>query len=150
MTAAMLVATRVARARQLACVAALGGLTVYWLAQAQNAETDAERFTGASRALEAEGWRVSRRWFERGARTAWHRHSGGQLLLAEQGRARVQDRGGTLHELATGESYYTPAGVEHWHGATPDSELTQAALTRGEAAETVWLEQVTDDQYSGR
>ena len=33
--------------------------------------------------------------------------------------------------------------VEHWHGATPDSEFTQVALSRGDAAETVWLEKVT-------
>ena len=39
---------------------------------------------------------------------------------------------------------------EHWHGATPDSEFTQGALTHGDAAETAWLEQVSDAQYSGR
>jgi quercetin dioxygenase-like cupin family protein len=139
--------SRLGLLRRLACVAALAGLSVYWFAQAQDAATDAARFTGASRALEAEGWRVSRRWFEAGGRTAWHRHSGGQLLLVEQGRARVQERGGPRHELSTGDSHYTAPGVEHWHGATPDSELTQAALTRGDAAETVWLEKVSDEQY---
>ena len=40
--------------------------------------------------------------------------------------------------------------VEHWHGATPDSEFTQVALSRGDASETVWLEKVTDAQYAGR
>ena len=84
------------------------------------------------------------------ARTAWHRHPGGQLLFVEKGRARVQERGGTLHELATGESHYTAPNVEHWHGATPDSEFTQVALGRGDAAETVWLEKVSDEQYAGR
>jgi quercetin dioxygenase-like cupin family protein len=134
----------------LLCAAALGGLSVYWLAHAQNAATDAARFTGVSRALETEGWRVSHRWFEPGARTAWHRHPGGQLLFVEQGRARVQERGGRLHELAMGESHYTGPDVEHWHGATPDSEFTQVALGRGDAAETVWLDQVTDGEYAGR
>lgn len=134
---------------RLACVAALGGVSVYWLAHAQNS-TDAERFIGASRSLEAEGWRVSRRWFEPGARTAWHRHPGGQVLLVEEGRARVQERGGALRELATGETHYTAPNVEHWHGATPDSEFTQGALTHGDQAATVWLEQVSDEQYRGR
>lgn len=137
-------------ARRLACVAALGGVSMFWLAHAQNAATDAERFVGESRSLEAEGWRVSRRWFDAGARTAWHRHPGGQVLFVEQGRARVQVRGAALRELATGESHYTPPNVEHWHGATPDSEFTQGALTHGDAAATVWLEQVSDDQYRGR
>jgi quercetin dioxygenase-like cupin family protein len=134
----------------LLCVSALVGVSVIWVAHAQNASTDAERFVGASRALEAEGWRVSRRWFEAGARTAWHRHPGAQVLFVEKGRARVQERGASLHELATGETFYTAPNVEHWHGATPDSELTQGALTHGDASATVWLEQVSDAQYAGR
>jgi len=134
----------------LLCVSALVGVSVFWVAHAQNASTDAERFVGASRALEAEGWRVSRRWFEAGARTAWHRHPGAQVLFVEKGRARVQERGGPLHELATGETFYTAPNVEHWHGATPDSEFTQGALTHGDASATAWLEQVSDAQYAGR
>ena len=134
----------------LLCVSALVGVSAFWVAHAQNASTDAERFVGASRALEAEGWRVSRRWFEAGARTAWHRHAGAQILFVEKGRARAQERGGSLHELATGETFYTAPNVEHWHGATPDSEFTQSALTHGDAADTVWLEQVSDAQYNGR
>jgi hypothetical protein len=55
-----------------------------------------------------------------------------------------------LHELGLRESHYTDPDVEHWHGATPDSEFTQVALGRGDAAETVWLERVTDDEYAGR
>ena len=113
--------------RNLLCVAALGGVAFLWFAHAQNAATDAERFVGASRALEAEGWRVSRRWFEAGARTAWHRHTGAQILFVEKGRARAQERGGPLRELATGATFYTAPNVEHWHGATPDSEFTQRA-----------------------
>lgn len=136
--------------RNLLGVAALGAVSAYWLAQAQNAASDANRFTGISRALEADGWRVSHRWFEPGARTAWHRHPGGQLLFVEKGGARVQERGGPLHELRTSDSHYTAPGVDHWHGATPDSEFTQVALGRGDAAETVWLDKVSDEEYAGR
>ena len=137
--------------RNLLCLGALLGVCAYWVAHAQqSASTDEARFTGLSRALEAEGWRVSHRWFEAGARTAWHRHGGGQLLFVESGRARVQERGGTLHELAVGESHYTQPNVEHWHGATPDNEFRQVALSRGDATETVWLEKVSDAQYGGR
>lgn len=140
--------THLRSAGTAACVAALIGVSGFWLAHAQQS-TDAARFTGVSRTLEAEGWRLSRRSFEPGARTAWHRHPGGQLLFVESGRARVQERGGTLHELATGESHYS-GNVEHWHGATPDAAFVQVALSRGEQAETVWLELVTDAQYAGR
>jgi quercetin dioxygenase-like cupin family protein len=131
------------------CIAAFGAVCAYWVAAAQQTSDEA-RFTGASRSLDIEGWRISRRWFEPGARTAWHRHPGGQLLFVESGRARVQERGGRLVELATGGSHYTAPNVEHWHGATPDSEFEQAALGRGDAAETVWLEKVSDAQYAGR
>ena len=55
-------ASRFDLGRNLLCVAALAGVSLYWLSHAQSA-SDADRFTGASRALEAEGWRVSRRWF---------------------------------------------------------------------------------------
>ena len=136
--------------RKLLCVAALGGLSLYWLAHAQSSATDAERFTGVTSRLEPEGWRVSRRSFEPSARSAWHRHSGGQLLFVESGRARVQDRGGKMRELGVGESHYTAQGIEHWHGAAPDSEFRQVALSRGDEAETVWLEKVSDQQYAGR
>ncbi len=136
--------------RKLLCVTALGGLSLYWLAHAQNAATDADRFTGVTRRLETEGWRLSRRSFEASARSAWHRHSGGQLIFVETGRARVQDRGGQMLELGVGESHYTAQGIEHWHGAAPDSEFRQVALSRGDEAETVWLEKVTDAQYAGR
>jgi quercetin dioxygenase-like cupin family protein len=144
-----MIRTQVGSARTVTCVAAFVGVAAFWIAHAQQS-TDAARFTGVSRTLEAEGWRLSRRSFEPSARTAWHRHGGGQLLFVESGRARVQERGGMLHELATAQSHYTAPNVEHWHGATPDTEFRQVALSRGEATETVWLELVTDGQYQGR
>ncbi len=61
----------------------------------------------------------------------------------------MQERGGVRHELSVGESHYTAPGVDHWHGATPDSEFTQVALGRGDAAETVWLDKVTDASTQG-
>ena len=137
--------------RNVLCVGALLGVCAFWAVHAQQAaSTDEARFTGVSRALEAEGWRVSRRSFEAGARTAWHRHGGGQLLFVESGRARLQERGGAVRELAVGESHWSGPNVEHWHGGTPDSEFRQVALSRGDASETVWLAKVTDAEYGGR
>jgi 4-carboxymuconolactone decarboxylase len=109
---------------------------------------DAERFTGASRSLEPGGLRISHRWFEPGARSAWHRHVDGQLLFVEKGRARVQKRGAPLRELGVGDSDYTPPNVDHWHGATPDQEFYQVAVAFGDATE--WLEKVSEQQYAGR
>ena len=128
--------------------ATIGGFAE-WLASAQQGQsTDAARFTGASRSLDTEGLRISHRWFEAGARTAWHRHVDGQLLFVEEGRARVQRRGGPMREMGVGESDYTGSNVDHWHGATPDTEFVQVAVGFSETTE--WLEHVTDEQYAGR
>ena len=58
--------------------------------------------------------------------------------------------GGMLRRARDGRDSLHRADVEHWHGATPDTEFTQGALTRGDAAGTAWLEQVSDEQYNGR
>jgi quercetin dioxygenase-like cupin family protein len=110
--------------------------------------SDAARFTGTSRSLEPGNLRISHRWFEPGARTAWHRHAEGQLLFVEKGSARTQQRGGPLKELAVGDSDYTAPNVDHWHGAAPNQEFYQVAVGFGEATE--WLEKVGDEQYAGR
>jgi 4-carboxymuconolactone decarboxylase len=141
---------RMAAAAGAACFVAIFILSVDRIARAQQPQASgaAARFTGESRSLDTEGLRISHRWFEAGARTAWHRHTHGQLLFVEAGRARVQRRGGAMREMGVGESDYTPPAVDHWHGAVPDQEFTQVAVGFGE--ETVWLELVTDEQYQGR
>jgi 4-carboxymuconolactone decarboxylase len=110
--------------------------------------SDTDRFTGLSRGLEPNEMRMRHRWFEPGARTAWHRHAAGQLFFVEKGRGRIQKRGQPMREMAAGESEYTPPGVEHWHGAAPNEELFQVTIGFGE--QTDWLEKVTDAQYAGR
>lgn len=68
------------------------GLTAVWTgrAQQQPAGATAPRFTGTSTAMEGKDLTIARRRFEPGARTYWHSHDRGQLLLVEQGRMRVQ------------------------------------------------------------
>lgn len=124
-----------------ACAAAawsalVASLAVYWVARAQQVD-DGPRFTGESTSLDAEGLRVSHRRFEAGARSAWHAHAFGQLLFVQRGRARTQQRGAMMREMEVGESDYTEPMVEHWHGAAPDSEFVQVAVSFGEGIE--WL-----------
>jgi quercetin dioxygenase-like cupin family protein len=124
------------------------GFSTQWLARAQPQQrNDGPRFTGTSTSLDTEGLRMSRRSFEPGARTAWHRHVGGQLLFVEEGRARIQRRGEAIREIGRGESDYTASNVDHWHGATPHEHFVQVAV--GFGAEVEWLELVTDEEYSG-
>lgn len=103
--------------------------------------------------LDTKEMRIVRRSWEPGARTNWHTHSSspngsGQLLFVQKGRMRVQARGQAMKELAEGESHYTPAGVEHWHGATPQQAAIQVSVNFG--PEVTGGKDVTDGEYSGK
>lgn len=55
--------------------------------------------------------------FTPGARTNWHKHSGGQILLVLEGLGRYCERGGRIRILRPGDVVKIPPEVEHWHGA---------------------------------
>lgn len=83
--------------------------------------------------------------FDPGSRTKWHSHSGGQIILVEEGVARTQVKGGPVIELKAGESTYVGPGVVHWHGAAPDRGGVQYNVTR--AGTITWLDEVTDKEF---
>jgi quercetin dioxygenase-like cupin family protein len=83
--------------------------------------------------------------FEAGARTKWHSHEGGQIILVEDGVCRTQVKGGPVVELHAGETTYVQPGVPHWHGAAPDQACTQFNVTRGKVA---WMEEVSEREYT--
>lgn len=87
--------------------------------------------------------------FAPGARTAWHTHPLGQTLIVTQGEGLVQHWGGPVETIRLGDVVWIPPGVKHWHGATPASGMTHAALAEALDGRSVdWLEQVSDDQYA--
>ena len=106
------------------------------------------RFTGKSVVMEGKDLSAARRSFEAGARTAWHSHDNGQLLLVEDGRMRTQKKGGPIRELGKGESDYTGPKVVHWHGAAPGQGLIQ--INVGFGGETQWMDKVTAAEYNGK
>ena len=112
------------------------------------AQQNEPRFTGKSVAMEGKDLSAARRSFEPGARTFWHSHDNGQLLLVEDGRMRTQKKGAPVKELGKGESDYTGPSVVHWHGAVPGQTLIQ--INVGFGGTTKWLEEVTDAQYNSR
>ena len=57
--------------------------------RAQQPPPNAPRFTGKTEAMDGKDLSVARRRFEPGARTAWHSHDRGQLLMVEEGRMRA-------------------------------------------------------------
>jgi len=86
--------------------------------------------------------------FEAGARSAWHTHPFGQILIVTEGTGWIQQWGGPIEEIRKGDVIWIPAGVKHWHGATPNTAMTHIAIQEelnGKAVE--WMEQVTDEQY---
>lgn len=86
--------------------------------------------------------------FEPGARTHWHKHSGGQILLVLSGEGRYQERGGNVQILHKGDVVRIAPDVEHWHGAAPDSWFTHISVeTNLPGNATDWLEPVTDQEY---
>jgi quercetin dioxygenase-like cupin family protein len=86
--------------------------------------------------------------FEPGARTNWHIHPGGQVLLVTDGVGFYQEKGKAGHLIHKGDVIKCSPGVEHWHGAVPDSGLTHIAIvTKSDQGDTKWLEKVSDEQY---
>jgi 4-carboxymuconolactone decarboxylase len=86
--------------------------------------------------------------FEAGARSAWHTHPLGQILIVTAGAGRVQQWGGPVQEIRPGDVVRIPPGVKHWHGAAPTTAMTHIALTEElDGTNTDWLEKVSDEQY---
>ncbi len=86
--------------------------------------------------------------FEPGARTHWHKHSGGQILLVLNGEGRYQERDGQIRILNKGDVVRIPPQVEHWHGAAPGSWFTHVSVeTNLPDNQTTWLEPVAETDY---
>ena len=87
--------------------------------------------------------------FEPGARTAWHIHPLGQVLIVTSGVGLVQREGGPIEKVRPGDVVWFAAGEKHWHGASPTVAMTHVAIQEaldGKAVE--WMEHVSDEQYT--
>jgi quercetin dioxygenase-like cupin family protein len=114
----------------------------------------AEYFTGSVRIdplfdvrepARAAGARVT---FEPGARTAWHTHPLGQILIVTAGAGWVQQWGDPIQEIREGDVVRIPPGQKHWHGATPTTRMTHIAIQEQLDGKVVdWMEQVSSEQY---
>ena len=86
--------------------------------------------------------------WEPGMRSYWHCHSGGQLLMLDQGVGRIQVRGERMRTLHRGETHFAGSGVEHWHGGAADQSGHFFQTTVGEST-TYWMEEVGREDYMG-
>ncbi len=93
--------------------------------------------------------RVAMVRFAPGARNYWHAHAAGQTLYVTEGSGVVQRRGGEALEMRRGDVVRSDPGEWHWHGATPNDEMTHLAVWEGtgEGMETDWGEPVSDQDY---
>jgi len=87
--------------------------------------------------------------FEPNARTIWHTHPKGQVLIVIAGNGFYQEKGKKAQALKKGDVVTIPKNVEHWHGASATTTFVHIAITNFEGDENVvWLKPVTDAEYN--
>jgi quercetin dioxygenase-like cupin family protein len=114
----------------------------------------AEYFTGSVRvdplfeAPEPARVRGAQVTFEPGARTAWHTHPLGQMLIVTSGLGWAQRDGGPIEEIRPGDVVWFSPGEKHWHGASARVAMSHIAIQEALNGSPVdWLEKVSDEQY---
>jgi 4-carboxymuconolactone decarboxylase len=86
--------------------------------------------------------------FQPGARTHWHTHALGQLLVVTKGEGWMQAEGEPVRAVKAGDVVWTAAGIKHWHGATSNTAMTHVAVSEAKEGEVVrWLEPVGSNEY---
>jgi fermentation-respiration switch protein FrsA (DUF1100 family)/quercetin dioxygenase-like cupin family protein len=86
--------------------------------------------------------------FEPSARTYWHSHPGGQILLVTDGTGYYQEKGKAERLLNKGDVVAIPPDVVHWHGAAPDSHFIHIGMsTKVHLGPAKWSGPVTNEEY---
>lgn len=87
--------------------------------------------------------------FEPLARTNWHTHPKGQVLIVIEGSGFYQEKGKKAQLIKKGDVVNILENIQHWHGASAESKMVHLAITNylGENQVT-WLQAVTDEEYN--
>ena len=87
--------------------------------------------------------------FEPGARSAWHTHPLGQILIVTDGTGWIQQWGGPIEEIRKGDVVWISGRSERVARRNAkhrnDAHCNTGTTLNGKAVE--WMEQVTDQQY---
>ncbi|MDC7995482.1 cupin domain-containing protein [Altibacter sp. HG106] len=87
-------------------------------------------------------------YFEPGARSNWHSHPSGQILIITDGQGFHQIEGQPIETLKKGDVVTCPPNVRHWHGASPEIGMQQLYIVPNTEKGVVnWEEAVTEEQY---
>ena len=84
-----------------------------------------------------------------GAKLDWHIHPGGQVLVITEGVGYYQEKGKPVRVVHKGDVIKSAPGVEHWHGAAPNSSFEYLAVTPTKDGKTIWLKPVSQSEYAG-
>lgn len=87
--------------------------------------------------------------FEPKARTNWHTHPKGQILIVTEGEGFYQEKGKPAQPIKKGDVINIPEDLEHWHGASASSKMVHIAVTNFKGDEQVkWLQAVSEEEYA--
>lgn len=137
------------------------GLTPLVLAQQSTVTSSPEATRGPSENFSGTVWATSlvpqdstfttvvgKVVFEPGARSNWHSHPAGQLLIVTDGVGYHQIKGEPKQIIRKGDTVKCPPNVTHWHGASPGSSMTHIyILPNTEKGIVNWMQAVTDQEY---
>jgi quercetin dioxygenase-like cupin family protein len=88
-------------------------------------------------------------FFEAGARSNWHLHPAGQILIVTAGVGYHQLRGQPIEIIRKGDVVKCPPNIDHWHGASKDSGMSHIYLVPNtELGIVEWKKPVTDEEYN--
>ena len=87
--------------------------------------------------------------FSPGARSYWHTHNAGQILMVIEGIGYTQEKGKPIRVIHKGDVIVFPPNMEHWHGASAGSSMTHISLNpNADKGVVTWLRPVTDEEYN--
>ena len=89
--------------------------------------------------------------FEPGARTVWHSHPLGQMLVVTAGSGFIQKWGEALQPINPGDVVWIAPYEKHWHGAAAHTAMTHIAIQEAlDGSSVSWMEHVSDMQYASQ
>jgi quercetin dioxygenase-like cupin family protein len=87
--------------------------------------------------------------FEPKARTNWHTHPKGQVLIVIEGNGFYQEKDKPARPIKKGDVVIIPENTEHWHGATATNKMVHIAITNYKNdVQVTWLQPVTDKEFN--
>jgi quercetin dioxygenase-like cupin family protein len=89
--------------------------------------------------------------FEPAARSNWHSHPAGQILIVTSGVGYHQIKGQPKEIIRKGDVVQCPPDKEHWHGASENSSMSHIYLiTNTEKGIVEWGDPVTDEEFTSK